>query len=139
MGSKVLQVMVKGALPSNVIFETLVAAGYTSIRSQYNNSFIIQEDVTQFFSANNMIKAVTDENVQMTYVIQDSIYQGTFNQTYIKVRQEIPSSISYVKLAPAWVGTSDGEVLWSIVNNSNNIKYDWNVYNDITYKSIINR
>lgn len=139
MGSKVLQVMVKGALPSNVIFETLVAAGYTSIRSQYNNSFIIQEDVTQFFSANNMIKAVTDENVQMTYVIQDSIYQGTFNQTYIKVRQEIPSSVSYVKLAPAWVGTSDGEVLWSIVNNSNNIKYDWNVYNDITYKSIINR
>jgi hypothetical protein len=140
-GSSVLLVTVKGSLPSNVKFEggTLLAAGYTTLQSQYNNSFIVDGDVTAFFNPKGMLRAVTDENVQMTYSIKESNYQGTFNQTYIKVQQEIPTAISYTRLAPSWVGTLDGEIMWSIINDITTIEYDWNVYNDINYKSIINR
>ena len=140
-GYSALYVMVKGALPADVNFNngTLVAAGYTNIQSKYNNSFVINGDVTPFFTPSSMIRATTDENIQMTYVVQEASYQGLFNQTYIRVKQEIPTSNKYTKLAPAWVGTQDGEIVWAIIRNGTLIKYDWNVYNDIKYKTIINR
>ena len=136
-----LQVTVKGALPSNVSFKngTLVASGYTSIQSKYNNSFVLDGNVTAFFAPGSMIKAITDENVQMTYVIKESIYQGVFNQTYVRTQQEVPTTTNYSRLAPAWVGTRDGEIMWAIIDDLSSVKYDWNVYNDINYKTIINR
>ena len=138
-GSTITEITVKGALPSTVTFETLVAAGYTSIQSQYNNSFIVNGDVTNFFTPNSMIKARTDEDVQMTYVVNEALYQGTFGQTYVIVKQEISNTTNYNRLAPAWQGTIDGDIVWTIVDNPTTIKYDWNVYNDISYKPVINR
>ena len=73
----------------------------------------------------------------MTYVVNSSFYQSTFNQTFVMVNQEIASSVGYNHLAPSWVGTEDGEIMWKIVDDSTNIKYDWSTYNDIKYKSII--
>ena len=136
-GINTTQITVKGTLPSNVVFETLVAAGYTSIQSRYDNSFIIDGDVSDFFSAGDLVKAKTDENAQMTYVVNSSFYQSAFDQTYVMVNQEIATSVGYNRLAPAWRGTEDGEVMWQIVDDPTCIKYGWNTYNDITYKSII--
>jgi hypothetical protein len=75
----------------------------------------------------------------MTYVIKESIYQGVFNQTYVRTQQEVPTTTNYSRLAPAWVGTRDGEIMWAIIDDLSSVKYDWNVYNDINYKTIINR
>ena len=86
-----------------------------------------------------MIKARTDEDVQMTYVVNEALYQGTFGQTYVIVKQEISNTTNYNRLAPAWQGTVDGDIVWTIVDNPTTIKYDWNVYNDISYKPVINR
>ena len=131
------RIRIKGSLPANIIFETLVEAGYTSIKSRFDNSFIIDGDVSDFFLEGDLIKARTEENAQMTYVVNSSFYQSTFNQTFVMVNQEIASSVGYNRLAPSWVGTEDGEILWKIVDDSTNIKYDWSTYNDIKYKSII--
>ena len=85
----------------------------------------------------DLVKAKTDENAQMTYVVNNSFYQSSFDQTYVMVNQEIATSVGYNRLAPAWRGTEDGEVMWQIVDDPTCIKYGWNTYNDITYKSII--
>ena len=73
----------------------------------------------------------------MTYSIKDTMYQTTFDITYVFVSQEISSTANYNKLAPTWQGTEDGEVKWAIVSNIDAIKYDWDVYNDIEYKLTI--
>lgn len=136
-GRNVTQVWVKSNLVTNVKYTTLVAAGYTSIESQYNNSFILDGDMTIFFKEGSLIKARTEEDVEMTYVVKSATYQSTFKSTYVNVTQEISSSANYDRLAPSWSGTEDGEVMWSIVDNQDSITYDWDVYNDINYKLVV--
>jgi hypothetical protein len=135
---EVTVIRVKGALPANVQFNTLVAAGYTTLKSKYNNSFVINGNVSDFFLEDNLIKAKTDEGSEMTFVVDNAFYQGSFGQTFVSAKQEISSTTNYTKLAPAWKGTEDGEILWKIIENPTVVQYDWNTYNDIKYKSIIN-
>ena len=136
-GATVTQVWIKSNLVSNVNYTSLVAAGYTLIKSELNNSFILEGDVSLFFKKGSLAKARTDEDVEMTYSIKDTMYQTTFDITYVFVSQEISSTANYNKLAPTWQGTEDGEVKWAIVSNIDAIKYDWDVYNDIEYKLTI--
>jgi hypothetical protein len=131
---KITQVWVKSKLVSNVEYTYLVAAGYTTIRSNWNNSFILDGDMTMFFKKGTLTKAKTDEDVEMTYSVKDVQYQTTFGNTYVTVAQDINSTATYNRLAPAWVGTEDGEVMWSIVDDLDSVTYDWDVYNDINYK-----
>lgn len=127
-------VYVKGMLPSGVNYQTLVAAGYTLISSANDNSFVINGDVSAFFPAGSVIKSKSDEDTITNYLVAQSQYMANFNQTYIKVNQEISNHTNYLKLAPAWNGTEDGEIVWEIIDDPTAIKYGWSTYNDISYK-----
>ena len=130
-------VYIKGMINSDVDYSTLVAAGYTLLESAYNNSFILEGDMTAFFPAGSIIRAKTDEDAEINYIIAQSVYYGNFGQTYITVNQEVADATNYTKLAPAWSGTEDGEIVWEIVDDINAIQYGWNIYNDIKYKTNI--
>lgn len=136
-GRTVTQVWVRSKLVSNVQYTNLVAAGYTSIQSQLNNSFIVEGDVSPFFKKGSLTKAKTNEDVEMTYSVKAADYQATFGITYITVAQEISSTSNYAKIAPTWSGTEDGEVLWGITDDIGKVTYDWDVYNDISYKLVV--
>ena len=138
-GATVTQVWVKSTLASNVNYTTLVAAGYTSIKSELKNSFILEGDVSSFFKAGALDKAKTDEDIEITYSIKDTSYQNVWDITYVFATQEISSTANYNRLAPTWQGTEDGEVKWGIVNSTDAITYDWDVYNDIEYKLTVSR
>ena len=138
-GATVTQVWVKSTLASNVNYTTLVAAGYTSIKSELNNSFILKGDLSSFFKAGTLAKAKTDEDIEITYSIKDTSYQNVWDITYVFATQEISSTANYNRLAPTWQGTEDGEVKWGIVNDVDAITYDWDVYNDIEYKLTVSR
>lgn len=135
--NEITQVWVKSKLVSNVKYTNLVAAGYTVIESNLNNSFILDGDMSLFFKQGTLTKAKTDEDVEMTYSVKDVLYQNTFKTTYVTVAQAISSNASYNRLAPAWVGTEDGEVMWSIIDKLDKIVYGWDVYNDINYKLVV--
>ena len=131
-------IIVKNRVPANITFKQIVEAGYTSLRSHRNNSFVINGDVTSFFPKDSLIKAYTTDDSQMTYSVVDSFYQKEpYKQTYVTVKQDVAQSVEYTHIAPAWKGTEDGEILWKIIEDPTSITYGWNSYNDIKYRTII--
>lgn len=133
------EVMVKGRLQPEVNYHTLIEASYTrlSCDPSLNNSFCVIGDVSGFFNSGSIIKTKTDEDVEMTYSVVSTEYNSIYNTTYIKVAQTVSSNANYQKIAPAWQGTSDGEIRWDILENKDNISYGWDVYNDIKSKIML--
>ena len=130
----ITEITIRDRLDPDVTYETLIEPGYTYLKSPLNNSFIIGGDVTAFFKPKSIIKAKTDEGVEMSYVVKSTEFDNLNKITYVLVTQEISKTNNYENLAPSWQGTEDGEIKWVIVEDINNITYEWNVYNDISYR-----
>ena len=61
-----------------------------------------------------------------SFTVESSVYNN--GQTLITVKQEIDSTREYTKLITATRGTKDGQILWALVDNIDNITYKWNTY-----------
>jgi len=133
------EIMIKDKLSKDVTYHTLIEASYTrlSCAPELNNSFCVEGDVTQFFEEGDIVKTKTDEDIEMTYTVSSSTYSSMYNVTYIHVVQTISRNANYRIIAPAWQGTTDGEVKWSILEDINHIIYGWDVYNDINTKIML--
>jgi hypothetical protein len=75
----------------------------------------------------------TDDIISATYAagatslrVVSSSYNGV--NTIITVSKELDPTIEYEQLITVQRGTRDGQILWKLVENPDNITYPWNSY-----------
>lgn len=98
------------------------------IEAQTTNTFTLAGDRTYFFQEDEEFSATYREGAT-SFKVLSSVYNGT--NTIITTVQTISSDIEYKALVSAQKGTKDGQILWTVVNNPENIEYPWNSY--VTY------
>ena len=102
--------------------------------SQTTNSFSVRGNETFYFRTNDTIEAMYSGGYT-TFGIVSSIYNIDTNSTIITVTRYqdgeepvIDPEKTYNTLRAIQRGTRDGGVLWSLVENSAEVSYDWNSY-----------
>lgn len=102
--------------------------------SQTTNSFSVRGNETFYFRTNDTIEAMYSGGYT-TFGIVSSIYNIDTNSTIITVTRYqdgeepvIDPEKTYTTLRAIQRGTRDGGVLWSLVENSAEVSYDWNSY-----------
>ena len=98
------------------------------IKEQTENTFTVSGNRTYYFQDGDEFSA-THEAGASTFKVLSSVYNGT--NTIITTVQDINSDIEYIALVTAQRGTKDGQILWTVIDNPENIKYPWNSY--VTY------
>ena len=101
------------------------------ILNQTLNTFVIEGDKTQYFRADDVISAA-HAGGYTTFAVESSEISGL--NTVVTVRQQIDESIIYTELITQPKGTKDGQILWSLIDNINEITYDWNAYVTFSHK-----
>ena len=101
------------------------------IISKTSNTFVIEGNKTYYFRADDLISAAYSEGYT-TFAVESSVYSN--GETIVTVRQTIDSSIDYTELITAPKGTKDGQILWSLVDNIDEMTYDWNAYVTFSHK-----
>lgn len=98
---------------------------YYEVLSQTENTFVVSGNMTFYFRPDDIISA-TYAGGANSFPVVSSTYDGT--NTIITVGREIDSTISYLNLYTAERGTRDGQILWKLVEDPDNITYPWNGY-----------
>lgn len=98
---------------------------------QTTNTFVIEGDKTQYFRADDVISAAYAGGYT-TFAVESSEISGL--NTVVTVRQQIDESITYTDLITQPKGTKDGQILWSLIDNIDEITYDWNAYVTFSHK-----
>ena len=98
---------------------------------QTANTFAIEGDKTQYFRADDVISAAYAGGYT-TFAVESSEISGL--NTVVTVRQQIDESITYTELITQPKGTKDGQILWSLIDNIDEITYDWNAYVTFSHK-----
>lgn len=93
--------------------------------AQTSNTFTIAGYNTYYFRVGDIITG-THAGGTTTFVVSSAIYNG--ENTIVTVTSEISSGIEYIELFTTQRGTRDGQILWTLVDDINNIKYPWNGY-----------
>ena len=60
--------------------------------------------------------------------VTESIYESNVDYTIITVGKTLNPNIDYKYILTEARGTRDGQILWKLVDNINEIKYNWNNY-----------
>ena len=104
------------------------------LKVQTTNSFSVRGNETFYFRTNDTIEAMYSGGYT-TFGIVSSIYNIDTNSTIITVTRYqdgeepvIDPEKTYTTLRAIQRGTRDGGVLWSLVENSAEVSYDWNSY-----------
>lgn len=108
-----------------------------------NNKFMFEGNKSSYFNKGDIIKAPIDEEnkgeYSKTVVYTFKVKSVTFSQigntvyTNIETEQDIPINVQFEYIYPDLKGTQDGELLWEIVDDVDDITYNWNVYNSFQY------
>lgn len=102
--------------------------------SQTENSFAVAGNETFYFRTDDVIKAKYSGGYT-TFAIVSAIYNTENDTTIITVtryqdgdEEIIDPEKTYTSLQAIERGTRDGGVLWSLVEDSAEVSYDWNSY-----------
>lgn len=95
------------------------------ITAQGNNTFTVDGNMIFYFRKDDTISATYPEGAQSFKVIS-STSNGI--NTIITVGSEIPGTINFENIYAPERGTKDGQILWKIVEDPDNITYPWNSY-----------
>lgn len=95
------------------------------VLEQTTNTFTVEGNVTFYFRTDDIISATYAAGATSLRVVS-STYTGT--NTIITVSRELDPTIEYEELITAQRGTRDGQILWKLVENPDNITYPWNSY-----------
>ena len=93
--------------------------------SQTTNTFLVTGNKTFYFRPNDII-TVTHAGGSTSFAVVSSVYNGT--NTVITVSHDIDTGITYEKIYTTARGTRDGQVLWTLIEDPDNITYPWNGY-----------
>ena len=100
-----------------------------------NKTFTIAGNKTFYFKAGDIIE-IEDTQTSTPGTVASSVYDEDNNQTIITIFQEVSPNKTYVNLVTEIKGTRDGQILWSLVDNVDEIKYEWNAY--VTFEHKLN-
>ena len=100
---------------------------YYPVESQSERTFSVVGNKTFYFRGEDIISAEYEGGADQFSVLSSSFNTST-GLTTITVGQEISSDKTYTKLFTNERGTKDGQILWTLVDDINNITYDWNTY-----------
>ena len=95
------------------------------ILSQGTNTFTLSGNLTFYFRPEDIISVAYEEGTK-SFAVVSSNYNGV--NTVITVSREIENSIEYTKIYTVERGTRDGQILWTLLEDPNSIKYPWNGY-----------
>ena len=96
-----------------------------SVISQTTNTFVVEGNLTFYFRPEDIISATYSSGTK-TFAVVSSNYNGT--NTTITVSGEIENYIEYSELITAERGTRDGQILWTLLEDPDNVTYPWNGY-----------
>ena len=91
------------------------------------DAFTVDGNQTNFFSKGDTIRA-TSASVTTSFVVSASSYNSVANKTVISVVPNIDVSKGYYLLETENGGTRDGQILWTLIDDIDNITYEWNAY-----------
>jgi hypothetical protein len=95
------------------------------VLSQTTNTFTVAGNKTYYFWPDDIISATHSEGAT-SFTVSSSVFNGT--NTVITVTQDINPDIEYETLVTVKRGTKDGQILWTVIEDPDNIKYPWNSY-----------
>ena len=95
------------------------------IIEQTSNTFVVAGNKTFYFWEDDVISATHDEGAT-SFVVSNAVYDGT--NTTITVTSDIDENIEYKNLITVERGTRDGQILWKVIEDTNNVTYPWNSY-----------
>ena len=98
---------------------------YYDVLAQSENTFTVEGNMTFYFRKDDKISA-TFEGGATSFSVVSSTYNGA--NTIITVSRELDPNTTYLNLYTAERGTRDGQILWKLVENPDDITYPWNSY-----------
>lgn len=110
-------------------FETPYYTVSSTLETGSNLAFTVAGNKTFYFRSNEVMYGAYEEGYK-TFTIARSFYNRSTGLTTIVTSQSWNeySSITFDKLYVTTRGTRDGQILWSIIDDTDNITYDWNEY-----------
>lgn len=107
--------------------------------NRYNLTLVVQDNVMNVFEVGDEISILTPSGVVTTCkILAMNTYLGTggIQQfTNILTDTEYPNTgmETFITLLSNRKGTKDGTILWKVIDDIEQISYDWNVYNIFDY------
>lgn len=102
------------------------------IINQDQKALYIEGDKSFYFRVGDIISVAYSQGyTNMT--IKNCIYRADKNYTQITVNQDINVLNNYEYILSEARGTRDGQILWKLVEDINEIKYPWNGYVTFSY------
>lgn len=98
---------------------------------QSEDAFVVEGNKVYYFRPNDVIYA-TFAGGSKTFVVLESTYDGT--NTTVKTTMPLDLNIKFEKIYTVGRGTRDGQILWTIVEDIENIQYPWNSYTVFDYE-----
>lgn len=100
------------------------------IEVQGTNTFILNGDCRYYFRTNDVISATYEDGVikSTNFSVLSSSYNKDTFKTVITVRGVINEEIEYKDIYALSRGTKDGGIMWTLVQDPDNITYPWNGY-----------
>ena len=121
----------------NLTFEQ-TQYGISSINSG-RDTFVLNGNVADYFKIGDVVQAWYSEGYT-NFVVETCSYSQALGVTSIKVRRYqdgtgeiIDSNKDYSYLVAVQRGTKDGGVLWTLLDDNEKIKYDWNSFVTFTH------
>lgn len=102
------------------------------VLSKTTSTFTVQGDKTFFFKPQEVITVAFPEGY-VKMVVDQSAYNDSADTTTITVKQAVDLNKDYQYITTKPIGTRDGQILWKLVDDIDNIKYSWNNYVTFTY------
>ena len=119
---------------SNIVFEKESYSLLVSETTQ--SSFTLEGNQTSFFMKGDSIKAISSV-VTTTFTISAVNYNSSTDRTIINVTPNINLGNGYTTLETETGGTRDGQILWSLIDDIEDVEYDWNAYVTFTHELTI--
>lgn len=112
-----------------VDFETPFYKVHSTLSTGSEIAFTVNGNKTFYFRANEVMYASCEDEYK-TFTIVRSFYSRSTGLTTIVTKQSWNeySTMEFENLYVTSRGTRDGQILWSLIDDTNNITYDWNEY-----------
>ena len=105
-----------------------------------SKTFTVSGNKTYYFRPKDTIYAsyevANDTVANSSFIVESSVYNTEDGITTITVNKAPESGITYKKLITNERGTRDGQILWKLVENPDEITYPWNGY--VVFDHVLN-
>lgn len=115
----------------NVNFELTKYEATVDSTDANRKRLIISGNKTFYFRTDDIISVTYFQGmteVTDTYVVDVTTYNAVEGKTSILLNKAIPSGVSTVTITTTERGTRDGQILWKLIDDVDNITYPWNGY-----------